>query len=69
MNQVGEVRETGNGIVLTTPAGEFCMTELEALEIAGDLSSTVRHRLGRPWSNEDPSSILSRGLRHGLPGD
>lgn len=68
-HQPGDVYETGHGITLHTPHGEFFLTEDEALDVASKLAFAVRGRLTRPWSNDDPSTVLSRGLRHHNPGE
>lgn len=53
---------TGLGIVL--PAGEvWHLSDEKALSLMRGLSTMICHRLTQPWSADDESTILSRGIR------
>lgn len=63
--EVGEVSINGGHITLQTPTGPFTMMEGEALQVATGLMMCLNLQLNTPWSEDDPSTILTRGVRHG----
>jgi len=57
------VWEDGAGINLSTHEGELSLDLKQTLAAVNLLSSALNRALMCPWSEEDPSSILSRGAR------
>lgn len=57
------VSEDADGIHLSTRTGEVTLDVKQALAAVNLLSSALCHTLMAPWSEDDPSSILSRGQR------
>lgn len=48
-------------LFVTTTNGQWQLTISEALNLSQGLTTMVNHVLNNPWSNEDRSTILSRG--------
>ncbi|MGO1321150.1 MAG: hypothetical protein ACTMIK_12985 [Galactobacter sp.] len=48
-------------LFVTTTNGQWQLTISEALSLTQGLTAMVNHVLNNPWSEDDPSSILSRG--------
>lgn len=48
-------------LFVTTANGQWQLTISEALSLTQGLTTMVNHVLNNPWSNEDRSTILSRG--------
>lgn len=57
------VSEDADGIHLSTSRGTLDLDVKQALAAVNLLSSSLCHTLMAPWSEDDPSSILSRGQR------
>lgn len=60
------VWEDEDGIHLSTSQGTLDLDVKQALAAVNLLSSALCHTLMAPWSEDDPSSILSRGSRPAL---
>lgn len=59
----GDIYDGADGLGIITPHGQWRVSEDQALRLIQGLSSMLHARLTRPWSADDPSSILSRGAR------
>lgn len=57
------VWEDADGIHLSTSQGTLDLDVKQALAAVNLLSSALCHTLMAPWSEDDPSNILSRGQR------
>lgn len=60
------VWEDGAGIHLNASGSTVTLDYKQALAAVNLLSSALNRALMCPWSEDDPSSILSRGIRHVL---
>ncbi|AIU92220.1 hypothetical protein CpMRi49_08230 [Corynebacterium ulcerans] len=61
VDQVGDIVENHIGVAVLTPHGWWQLTDEQALSLNAGLSNMINSRLTRPWSNDDPSTIITRG--------
>jgi hypothetical protein len=61
--QPGDIGENADGLSIITPHGPWNVTDDQALRLIHGLSAMLHARLTRPWSNDDQSTILTRGTR------
>lgn len=59
----GDVLQDADGLAIITPRGEWHLTDEQILDLAANLTHSLRDRLSRPWSRSDNSTILHRGRR------
>lgn len=62
-DSVGDITEGMNGLNILTPHGWWELTDEEALMLNSGLGQMLRYRLTRPWSDDDQSTIITRGRR------
>lgn len=61
---VGDILEDSQGLAIVTPHGVWELSIEDALALTSGLSAMLLSQLTRPWSDEDTSTIISRGIRH-----
>ncbi|CAB0804736.1 hypothetical protein [Corynebacterium diphtheriae] len=61
VDHVGDIEENYLGVAVLTPHGWWQLTDEQALSLNAGLSSMMLSRLTRPWSSDDPSTIITRG--------
>lgn len=66
---VGDIAEDSNGLAILTPHGWWRLTDEEVLSLNSGLGQMIQHRLTRPSSDDDQSTILTRGRRAHTVGD
>ena len=60
---VGDIAEDSNGLAILTPHGWWRLTDEEVLSLNSGLGQMIQHRLTAPWSDDDQSTIITRGRR------
>lgn len=59
----GDILEDGQGLAIVTPYGVWGLSTEEAINLNAGLSAMLLSQLTRPWSDEDRSTVISRGTR------
>lgn len=59
--EAGDIYEREHGLTVITPHGDWDLHDEEVLKLITGLSTMLHHRLDRPWSDTNPSTILTRG--------
>lgn len=59
--EVGDIYATGNGLSIVTPWGDWQLTDEQVLTFIRGLAHMLEFRLTQPSSEDDESTILSRG--------
>lgn len=62
-DEVGDIVENHIGLAILTPNGWWQLNDEQVLSLMAGMSNVIMNRLTRPWTNDDPSTILSRGRR------